>query len=367
MIDAQNGSNAIWFDFDNSPHVPLFTPFVRHYQANGIKTVLTARSHSQTIGLLGVFGLLDECEVIGKHHGKNPLNKVLGLVARSIALVSHIRRQRAGGTDIRVAVSHGSRAMVLAARFLRIPVVTMFDYEYTETWIFRKFSTVVLVPDQITDEALDQIGVAPEKRVKYPGLKEEIYLGHYKTAPDFRRTLEASVGAVLPEGCVLVVLRPSATTANYHDAASEGILVTLLTRLLNSPETFTAIVPRTREQRDEIQAVIDQKGLSSGNYGFLRSEVNGLDLIEAADLVVSGGGTMNREAVLLGIPVYSFFSGRTGALDRELERSGRLRFLRTDDDVAKIPLVRNHRNADFPERSNRVEAFVRGVIDSFLD
>ena len=205
---------AIWVDLDNSPHVPLFAPLIRLYRKAGIEVVVTARNHAQTIELLHNLGFDGSFEVIGRHYGKNKFNKIVGLFVRARQLVSYIRKIRAGGADIRVAVSHGSRSLILAAKWLKIPILTMYDYEFTETTIFNRLSDKVLIPERIPDRTLDKIKLPAPKRIKYAGYKEELYLSHYAADQDFWQNFLRENELTLPEETVVVALRPPATTAN---------------------------------------------------------------------------------------------------------------------------------------------------------
>lgn len=352
---------AIWIDVDNSPHVPLFAPIIRHYKENGVEVILTARNHSQTIELLEMAGFKGAYQIIGKHYGKSKLAKVYGLLARARQLASHIRSLE---QNIAVAVSHGSRSMVLAAKWLKIPVVTMYDYEFTETRIFNRFSDKVLVPEMIPDSVLDAIGLAENKRSKYPGIKEELYVRDFQPTPDFRKEFLGAHGFD-GERKILAVLRPPATTANYHSTKSETLLDDILSFLINAPEVITVIVPRTHSQGEDIKARIMDFADGDRRCIVLDEAVNGLDLAFAADLLISGGGTMNREAALLGIPVYSIFAGRQGALDRQMEADGAITFIRDARDLAKIRL---ERRVSFEPKAltDRVEKFVIEQIDSML-
>ncbi|HEY2866065.1 MAG TPA: DUF354 domain-containing protein, partial [Pyrinomonadaceae bacterium] len=215
---------AIWIDVDNSPHVPLFAPIIRHFRSNDVTVLLTARDHSQTIELLDLHGFLGTYTVVGTHAGGNTLKKIAGLLSRSSQLARHIQKS---GIKPTVAVSHGSRSMVLAGRWLKIPVITMYDYEHTETWIFNRFSTRVLVPQMIPDEVLDGIGLNADSRIKYPGLKEEVYL-HYFSPGDAFREILTEFGVSFNDSAVVAVIRPPATTANYHDPKSEKIFEAIL-------------------------------------------------------------------------------------------------------------------------------------------
>lgn len=351
--------SAIWIDLDNSPHVPLFAPIIKHYRNRGVKVVVTARDHAQTIELLELNGV-DDFAVVGRHYGKSKVDKIRGLLARAKQLVSYIKKH---DKKISVAVSHGSRSMVLAARWLKIPVVTMYDYEFTETRIFNIFSDKVLIPDRLSDNVLNEIGLPIYKRVKYPGIKEELYVSKYLPSPNFRDEVFTKYG--VDNDKMFAVLRPPATTANYHDERSESLLKKIIELLLSSSELFTLIVPRTREQAVEIRQMIASKPEFTASHAILDEAVDGLDLIDAADLVISGGGTMNREAVLLGVPVYSIFAGRQGSLDKYMESEGLITFIRDASDIAKIKLTRRQ-STPINALTKRVEKFVIEQIDSYL-
>lgn len=355
--------SSIWIDLDNSPHVPLFLPVIRSYREAGIDVVVTARDHSQTLELLDLAGLAGTYTVVGTHAGASKIKKSLNLASRALQLAGHIRRTGKPA----VAVSHGSRSMVIAAKLLlRVQVISMYDYEHTETRIFNRLSDRVLVPDGIDDDVLDAIGLPASKRYKYSGLKEELYLRNFRPDPDFAAKLSTAIGRQLPDDQTLVVLRPPASTANYHDARSDSIFAALVEYLAAAENAFTIVVPRTREQAAEIEARLASIGNSNEKFAILHTAVSGLDLINLADVIISGGGTMNREAVLLGVPVHSIFQGEQGSLDRKMELSGELSFIRSESDLEKIKRVKRERTSQRSELSDRVEQFVRKHIDFFV-
>jgi predicted glycosyltransferase len=337
---------AIWIDLDNSPHVPLFVPLIRQYRENGIEVILTARNHAQTVELLGNAGLSGNFEIIGEHYGKSKFHKIRGLLVRAKQLVSHLKKLRKN-FEIKVAVSHGSRSLVLAAKWLKIPVITMYDYEFTETTIFNRFSDKVLIPEKIPDQTLDEIGLPVSKRVKYQGLKEELYLNYFQPNKDFWNEFALNNHLNLKPGTILIALRPPATTANYHNQNSEILFRELLKYLSNDEKVFTVISPRTNEQRIEIENLITELNLNSSRSLILKKAISGLDLALKVDLLISGGGTMNREAVLLGTKVYSIFAGKQGALDLAMEKDGLITFIREPDDIGKIRLEKSDRRESF--------------------
>jgi hypothetical protein len=221
----------------------------------------------------------------------------------------------------------------------------------------------VLVPAGIPDKVLDEIKLPSGKRRKYPGIKEELYVRGFETSHQFRN--EFLKRHDVQPNAALAVLRPPATTANYHSEKSEDLLEDILHFLLNARGVFTVIVPRTREQADDITARMARISDYPGQCTILREAVDGLELAAASDLLISGGGTMNREAALLGVPVYSIFAGRQGALDRQMETEGLITFIRDARDLSKIRLERRASQVP-PALTDRVERFVIKEIDEFL-
>jgi predicted glycosyltransferase len=69
-----------------------------------------------------------------------------------------------------------------------------------------------------------------------------------------------------------------------------------------------------------------------------REALDGANLIAAADLVVSAGGTMNREAAALGVPAASIYAGKWAAIDEQLAQDGRLQKLKSPADFQSLPL-----------------------------
>ncbi len=289
----------IWIDLDHTPHVPLFRPVIEEMHRRGIETLVTARDFAQTVALLEMWGI-DHVK-IGRHGGSSKVGKVLNLFERSSQLISKVWNQK-----IDLAVSHGSRTMLVACKMLGIPAVTMMDYEYTEVGIFNLLSKYLLIPKHIPEERLAPNGFKMEKVVRYPGYKEELYLPKFEPDESFRE----SIG--VPEGKTLVTIRPSAMYANYHDPLSEQILLKVIEKALDAPDAWPLIVSRIDKDKQFIRERFGEK------VNFLEKAVDGVQLIWNSDVFISGGGTMNREAGLLGVPVYSIFTGRKPYLDEYL-------------------------------------------------
>jgi uncharacterized protein len=304
----------VWVDLTNSPHVLVLRPVVAALRADGHDVQLTARDFAQTIGLLERFGM--EHIEVGRHRGGRLAAKGLGLLSRSAALARWARGRR-----FDIALGHGSNDVTVAARLLRIPCATMFDYEWAtvQHTVNCRLAQVVVVPDAIPAARLARYG-ATGKIAAYEGLKEEYYLADFERDPAVLAEL-----ALDPAEPIAVVRTPPAVSL-YHRFEND-VLSAMLERLRG---TQTVVLPRTPQQRHEL-----------GDSGFVVPEraIDAQSLIAYADLVVSAGGTMNREAVALGTPVWTTFQGRLGAVDERLIADGRLRVLERAEDVvlAKRP------------------------------
>ena len=306
----------IWIDVTNSPHVVFFRPLVALLEQRGHEVSISARDFAQTLELLDDAGLPHT--VVGPPHaGASRLAKVRTMASRLQALRSYAR-----GRGFDVALSHASHELPLAARSLRIPSSYAFDYEYARAQhgLGCRAATRIVVPEVIPQERLTRLGARARKVVRYPGLKEEYYLDGF--APD-DGILEA---LAVDRSRILVVVRTPPEVSLYHLHGNE-LFDGVLDRLGRDPSVHAVVLPRTPEQR----AVIEARALPS--LVVPDRAVDALSLVGLADLVVSAGGTMNREAVALGTPVYTTFSGRLGAVDEMLLADGRLRALSSPHDI----------------------------------
>jgi predicted glycosyltransferase len=298
----------VWIDVSNSPQVPFFRPLIAILEERGHEVSVTTRDYAQTLELLEL-GSIPHAVIGPRHGGAGALGKGRAMAGRVPAL-----RRYAKGRGFELALSHASHELPLVARSLGIPSAYAFDYEFArlQHGIGCRAATRVIVPEAIPQERLDTLGARARKVLRYPGLKEEYYLAGFEPDARVPETL------ALDRDRVQVVVRTPPAVSLYH--RHENPLFGDVLRRLGADRTVQAVVlPRTAEQRDAIRAA----GLPS-----LLVPEHGLDaqsLVALSDLVVSAGGTMNREAVALGVPVYTIFAGRLGAVDEQLIRTGRLR------------------------------------------
>lgn len=340
----QQHLGTIWIDLDNSPHVPFFIPIIDELETKGYRVVLTARDSYQVCELLKLHHI--SCKVVGRHWGKNRGLKFLGTVVRAMRLIPLIASERPD-----LAAAHGSRGQFLCSRILRIPYLLIYDYEHST-------HTGFLHPDWVLSPEF--IPGSPHRSLtnpslKYPGLKEDVYVPGFIPNPALRRELG------LNSDEIVVTVRPPATEAHYHNPESETLFDAAMSLLTGHPDTRVVLLPRN-ERQNALLCEQYRTWLDSGKVIVPGRAVNGLDLIWFSDVVISGGGTMNREAAALGVPVYSIFRGKIGAVDRYLADRGRLTLIESVNDVrTKIALVRRIR----PHRPDTNERpALRAIVDS---
>jgi predicted glycosyltransferase len=321
----------VWVDLTNPAHVVVLRPLVELLEADGHDVTLTARPLSHTTELLDDWG--HPYTTIGHHGGASRAGKALAASSRAAQALAFARGKR-----FDYALAHGSTDVPPVGRVLRIPNTTMFDYEWAslQHHLNCRLATRVLVPDAIPAARLASYGAKPPKLVQYPGLKEEYYLGQF--VPN--ESVLAELG--LDRERVTAIVRTAPSYALYLGGSENELLPRVLRRLV-AADAQVVVLTRTDEQRRALRAL--DESLIVPEHA-----VDGRNLAALADLVVSAGGTMIREAAVLGTPVWSIFEGRPGAVDERLASEGRVRFLRDPDElvVEKAPAERERRGQRDP-------------------
>jgi hypothetical protein len=317
----------VWVDLTNSPHPLVMRPIVERLRAAGAEVSVTARDFAQTVELCERLGL--DATVIGRHRGGRLLDKGLGLASRSAALTRWARSRR-----FDLALGHGSNDVSIAAALLRIASATMFDYEWATVQhnVNCRLARAVVVPDAIAPERLHRYGAAAKLR-RYPGLKEEYYLA------DFEPRTEVLDELGLDPAQPIIVVRTPPDVSLYH-RFSNDLFAAVLERVRGAQ---AVVLPRVAAQRAELAR--------AGGFIVPEHAIDAQSLIAHADLVISAGGTMNREAVALGTPVWSTFEGRLGGVDEQLIASGRLRKLESASqiEITKRPAAAASRTRRDPQ------------------
>ncbi len=328
-------NKKIWIDLENSPHVLFFNPIIKELEIRGYQVVVTARDYAQTVGLADLFHF--RYKKIGRHFGKSKLLKIAGLLIRVLQLLPFLLKEKPA-----IALNHGSRSQALIAILAGLPVITTTDYEHGRKLPFVR-SDFLIVPEVMPEETIKKHS---KQIFKYPGIKEDVYVQSFR--PD--AGILKSLGIDNKE--VIAVIRPPATMAHYHNPEAEKLFEEVIDYIGSHPDTRIVIVPRTKDQSIKIREMWPIF-FETGKIIIPEQVVDGLNLIWHSDMVLSGGGTMIREAAALGVPAYSFFRGAMGSIDKYLSETARLILLGSVKDIrTQIVLDKRHQSV-WPESEKR--------------
>ena len=309
----------IWIDLCHAPHVLFFKPIIEQLQKEGHQVSITVRDAFETTDLAKKY--LQHYQVIGKHYGKWKLNKLIGLIIRSLQLTLFAFNKK-----IDLSINLGSPFQIIAASLLGIPSVAFADYEYSNKIFYNLFAEKIVVPEIIPDDALRANKISLKKIFKFSGIKEDVYISHFKPNKEILNQLG------LDTRKIIVTVRPPADKAHYHNARAEDLLTGILNYLVRKPEVQITVLPRDKRQKQQLCQQYD------GRIIIPSHAVDSISLLYYSDAVFGGGGTMNREAAALNIPVYSFFQGTIGAVDQYLANNGKLQFINSMEQIQKLQL-----------------------------
>ena len=307
----------LWIDLANSPHVPFFRALVNRFTAAGHEIEVTAREFAETVPLARTAGFAPE--VVGEHAGRAVSAKAGSLTSRAWALAAWARKRQ-----FDLAISHNSYSQIVAGRVLGLRTVTLMDYEYQPAnHLAFRFASRIIVPESFPDEQLRRFGARAGKVRRYRGTKEDVYLADFQPDPSFGAQL--SELGVKPDN-VLVLMRPPAHDALYH-RFQNTLFDEALTMLLANENVQVILLPRNDAQR----AAYRGRGVI-----IPAAPLDGANLVAASDLVISAGGTINREAAALGVPAASIYAGKWAAVDEGLVSEGRLQRITNTDDLRQL-------------------------------
>ena len=334
----------VWIDLANSPHVPFFRALTNRFTAAGHEVEVTAREFAETVPLARDAGL--NPHVIGGHGGREVTGKAGNLMSRAWDLAKWARKRR-----LDLAVSHNSYSQILAARSLRIKSVTLMDYEHQPAnHLAFRLASRIIVPSSFPATELRRFGAGVGKVRRYQGTKEDVYLADFQPNPEFTARL-CELG-INPDN-VLVLMRPPAVEALYH-RFQNTLFDEALQMLLQNQNTTVVLLPRNEAQRSEYA--------SRERVIVPPAPLPGPDLIAASDLVISAGGTINREAAALGVPAASIYAGKWAAVDQGLLNEGRLLRISNTTDLSKL-VVRKKPPAQPRRSSSVIDEVVRFIFE----
>jgi predicted glycosyltransferase len=303
-----------WIDIANAPNVTVFKPIVERFREAGHEVVVTAWDRGQARALSEE--VWPETILVGSPgYHIDRRGKGLAIAGRAIALARVMK-----SAHVDAALGHASNAQVLAARALGLRSIDMMDYEHhPANHVGFRLADLVFLPDVIPFTSVRRFGLSRRRYVPYPCLKEEIALSTFEPVPGFRATIGVS------DEELLAVVRPAAEGALYHRHRN-SLCDDVIDRLVDFGSTVL-LSPRTKSQGERYEGRSGVRVLSD--------PVSGPDLLYNADVFVGGGGSMTREAAVLGTPAYSIFEGQPAAVDQWLEKQGRLVTLQYVDDLPR--------------------------------
>ena len=330
----------IWIDLANSPHVPFFNALRSEFLLLGHQIEITARDFAETVALAEQAGLSPK--VIGGFGGGSVAGKSTNLANRAFALARWARPQH-----FDLAVSHNSYSQILAARALGITTVTLMDYEYQPAnHLAFRLSNRIIVPECFPLNQLKNYGARAGKVRRYQGTKEDVYLADFESDAGFISQLSA-LGVKSDD--LVVLVRPPAREALYH-RFENSLFDEAIDLLLGTARVKVILLPRDEVQRSHY------RNRSDTNLIIPEKPLPGSDLIAASDLVISAGGTINREAAALGVPAASIYAGRWAAVDQMLVDEGRLKRITSKEDLKSLKIAKK------PEANARRAKNVRGEV-----
>ena len=341
----RNSDKVVWIDLDNSPHVPFFAPIIEEFVSKGYKVKISARNYSQTVLLADLFQL--DYTAVGKHYGKNKIVKLIGLFYRAFQLIPFALKAKPT-----IAISHGSRSQMIIAHYLKIPIVMFMDYEFIQTIPFVN-PRLIFLPNIISTK---KFKLTETKFSPYPGIKEDVYVPKFQPDSSIVNYLK------LGDKKINVVLRPPAYEAHYHNPESERLFDQIMDYLTSKSSIRTFILPRDLSQKESIKKEYKEY-FDSNSLCIPEDVIDGLNLMWHCDLVISGGGTMNREAAALGVPVYSIFRGKIGDVDKYLVDQNRLHLIKNEADLKTIKLEKRMKD----EVSTNLNSFALHSIMNDLE
>lgn len=332
-----------WVDVDNPPQAQYLSPIARALRDRGHSVLLTARDHEPTLGVLANRG--EVAIAVGGSFGASSVSKAAGTLVRA-ARLRLLVAQRIGRPT---AVVSTARSGVLAAWALRVPAFTVLDYEGVELGVFRRSGSTILHPSVVPAERFIERGFPAKRLQSFPGLKEDLAFADLDQNSTEPVTLPTLRNLALPA----VLVRPPSQTSHYRADASVQMLGLVLDRLAKRDDVQVVFAPRDPAQNEM---------LTSRSWAVapvtLERPLPLVGLLRAVDWVVSGGGTMLREAAWFQVPAVSVFQGPMPAVDEALEAKGLIRRISNAADLDTIDWTRPNQHVSLSRHPEALGAVV---------
>lgn len=343
----------IWIDIQLPPGTQFFRPFISEFSEYG-EICVTARDCAETVGLLENFGI--KHYVVGSEKSTISMVKVLNTIKRSLNLYQKVKNfdvcfALGNLHSIYVSKMKGKLCINFMDNELGLKGISerrsAFDFGVvkSQTWL----ADAIIVPSVFPLEGLVADGMKRERIFTFNGLKEDVYLADYKP--------NSSILAEIPFDNYIVI-RPESSAIYKENVPS---LIPKLTKRLVSEEFNIIYLPRNMKDVEMVQNL-----RASGRIFIPERPLNGLDLCYFSQAVLSGSGTITREAVCMGKKAVSFFPGKNFlAVDLSLIRERRLLHSRNVGYIVKY-LISNSEKKSNLSRSKEVKKEVFSIVNGIL-
>lgn len=331
---------TIWIDITNVPHVHFFKPIINHFRERGYKCIFSLRDFAETKNLFEKIIGEDYLES-GIHQGGNKLKKIKGLLERTIDLENRI-------PNFDVAIGIGNTSSGIIAKKRHKASISFDDNDCSANWLYSPFSDLAFWPECISKNVLKKQFFKEKAIFQYHGYKEDIYLADYVPNPYFLKELPFEH---------YVIVRPENLKAGYVNGKT-SIVPPLLERL-HCSGVNVLFLPRYESDR-ELSAKYD-------NIYIPGTAINGLDACYYSDAVLTGAGTMAREAACLGVPAVSFYAGKQLlTVDKSLIAQNKMMFSRNVENILAFLKAAKKTSTDL-SRCKEVQQEVFDKLDSFIE
>ena len=331
-------NKKIWFDFTNVPHVNFLQPIINYFK--NFDHIYSVRDFAET-KLLFEATISKEYYLIGKHKGNNKLLKIYGSLSRIFTLYNKI-------PDFDLKISVGGDASNIVAKLKEKKSITFDDNEKAPNWRYSRFSDYAFWPSCIPSETLLKQGFKEHKLYRYNGFKEDLYVADFSPDENFKQKLPFEN---------YIVVRPENINANYvNDNIS---IVPPLLKHLDIEGYNILFLPRYESDKNYANGI--------KNIYIPKAPLKGLDICYNADAVLTGAGTFAREAVCLGVPAVSFYTGKELlTVDKEMINNRSLYFSREPLDIIKYIGSTSKNKPDY-SRSVKVKNEVMNKLEEIIN
>ena len=330
----------IWIDIKNSHEPMFFNPLIKNFSNHDFK--ITARNYAEIVSLLELFKM--DFTLVGKHYGEHIINKIIGRgMLRNFELLKNV-------SFFDIALSHMSLESVLISKLKSKKSIAFYDNEIKQLYVTSAlpFLDYFIVPDAINIQALLDLGASKESIIQYGGYKEDLYVASYTPDPDFSKKIPFES---------FVAIRPEALKAAYVSNKSKTIVPQIL-KLLQDEGINIILLPRYPSDVN--------LGKGFDNVYIPPSALNGLDICYHSDAVLTGSGTLAREAACLGTPSVSFYPDPSLlAVDRKMIKDNKIFHSRSPNEIVRYILKSEKIKIDF-QRSRNVQTEVFSILESIF-